>query len=90
MPSGSLSHIEYVVWIGVMVLELYYFVLFRNIRRFGKSLGQKKKQKIIFWAFGSWNNNKNWNFGQGYTVVEWKWKLGIFGLGPLEPLVGSA
>ena len=34
--------------IGVMVLELYYFVLFRNIRRFGKSLGQKKNKKSFF------------------------------------------
>ena len=31
-----------------MVLELYYFVLLRNIRRFDKSLGQKKKKKKSF------------------------------------------
>ena len=31
-----------------MVLELYYFVLLKNIRRFGKSLGQKKKKKSFF------------------------------------------
>ena len=64
--------------IGVMVLELYYFVLLRNIRS-EDLVGAwgKKKQKIIFWAFGSWNNNKNWNFSQDCTVVEWKWKYRI-------------
>ena len=59
-----------------MVLELYYFVLLRNIRS-EDLVGAWGKKKIIFWAFGSWNNNKNWNFSQDYTVIEWKWKFRI-------------